>query len=380
MKTAVSPISFPLLVMTLLLSTIFSSGIGTATAQEFSVIATIPVGLNPLAIAVNPTNGLVYVTSRNSTGSVIDSSTNTVIATIPVGQEPFGIAVNPTNGLVYVSHYGIPYTVSVIDPSTNTVVATIPVGTNPSAVAVNPTNGLVYVTNAGSNTVSVIDTSTNTVVATIPLDTFASPFGIAVNPTNGLVYVTNSGSNTVSVIDPSTNTVIATIPVGQEPFGVAVNPTNGLVYVVNVGSNTVSVISAVSQPPTDTTPPMLSSISAVDGNNVPVANLSSTFSTSITFTFEFVDDVGGIAGIECSLDGSQFSACTSPITFNNLAASTHTFQVRATDTSGNTNPTPVSFTWTVVAVGTLPPLPDLPPQPPIPQQPPIPPLPDLPPL
>jgi hypothetical protein len=92
------------------------------------------------------------------------------------------------------------------------------------------------------------------------------------------------------------------------------------------------------------------------------SNLSSTFSTSITFTFEFVDDVGGIAAIECSLDGSQFSACTSSLTLNNLAAGTsHTFQVRATDTSGNTNPTPASFIWTVVAVGTLPPQPPIPP-------------------
>ena len=75
-----------------------------------------------------------------------------------------------------------------------------------------------------------------------------------------------------------------------------------------------------------------------------------------------MDDIGGIAAIECSLDDSQFSACTSSLTLNNLAAGTsHAFQVRATDTSGNTNPTPVSFIWTVVAIGTLPPQPPIPP-------------------
>jgi YVTN family beta-propeller protein len=114
MNLTVSLLSLPLLVIILFLSTIFSSGIGTATAQEYSVIATIPVGQGPLAIAVNPTNGLVYVANFDlNTVSVIDPSTNTVVDTIPVGQGPAGVAFNPTNGLVYVANFGS-NTVSVI--------------------------------------------------------------------------------------------------------------------------------------------------------------------------------------------------------------------------------------------------------------------------
>ena len=82
MKTTISLKLFSLLTMTLLISTIvFSSEIGTANAQKYSVIATIPVGQNPYGVAINPTNGLVYVTNANSnTVSVISPATNTIVA------------------------------------------------------------------------------------------------------------------------------------------------------------------------------------------------------------------------------------------------------------------------------------------------------------
>ena len=89
--------------------------------------------------------------------SLIDPATNTVVATIPVGNSPYGVAINPTNGLVYVANANS-NTVSVIDPKTNTVVATITVGGSPSGVDVNPANGLVYVANDSSNAVSVVST------------------------------------------------------------------------------------------------------------------------------------------------------------------------------------------------------------------------------
>ncbi len=64
MKTTISLKLFSLLTMTLLISTtVFSSEIGTANAQKYSVIATIPVCQNPHGVAINPTNGLVYVTN-----------------------------------------------------------------------------------------------------------------------------------------------------------------------------------------------------------------------------------------------------------------------------------------------------------------------------
>ena len=74
MKTTISLILFSLLTMTFLISTVFSSEIGTANAQKYSVIATIPVGEGPSGVAINPSNGLVYVANfRSSTVSVVST-------------------------------------------------------------------------------------------------------------------------------------------------------------------------------------------------------------------------------------------------------------------------------------------------------------------
>jgi YVTN family beta-propeller protein len=98
----------------------------------------------------------MYVTNGGSnTVSVINGITNTVVATIPVGLFPRAIAFNPDNGFMYVANEES-NTVSVINGITNTVVATIPVGLVPRGIAFNPDNGFLYVTNFGDNNVSMI--------------------------------------------------------------------------------------------------------------------------------------------------------------------------------------------------------------------------------
>jgi NHL repeat len=75
MKTTISLILFSLLTMTFLISTtVFPLEIDTANAQGYSVIATIPVDVSPIGVAINPSNGLVYVTNVNSnTVSVVST-------------------------------------------------------------------------------------------------------------------------------------------------------------------------------------------------------------------------------------------------------------------------------------------------------------------
>jgi hypothetical protein len=101
------------------------------------------------------------------------------------------------------------------------------------------------------------------------------------------------------------------------------------------------------QPPTHTT-----ITSATDGNGAAVQSGGSTVSTSITFQVTATPGTNPIAGFQCTLDGSSFSSCSTnnpaTISYNNLAVGQHTFAVRAVDTQGNVDPTPASFTWTIL--------------------------------
>ena len=71
----------------------------------------------------------------SDTVSVIATATNTVVRTIPVGGNPIGVAVTPDGTHAYVANNSSD-TVSVIATATNTVVATIAVGAFPLGVAV----------------------------------------------------------------------------------------------------------------------------------------------------------------------------------------------------------------------------------------------------
>jgi hypothetical protein len=88
----------------------------------------------------------------------------------------------------------------------------------------------------------------------------------------------------------------------------------------------------------DTTPPDTALGSPLPTNPTKVNSAS----------FPFTSEAG--ATFECDLDGGGWSSCTSPKAYGPLADGDHTFQVRGTDTVGNTNPTPTSYTWTVDTV------------------------------
>ena len=70
-----------------------------------------------------------------------------------------------------------------------------------------------------------------------------------------------------------------------------------------------------------------------------------TPATSATFVFHASEDGGSF---ECQLDGAGFSSCTSANTYDDLTQGDHTFQVRATDDAGNSDPTPSTYTWSNV--------------------------------
>jgi large repetitive protein len=67
---------------------------------------------------------------------------------------------------------------------------------------------------------------------------------------------------------------------------------------------------------------------------------------SSTAAFTFVSDQTGSSFV-CSLDSGAFIACRSPKRYSRLANGNHTFQVKATNSIGQTDLTPASHTWKV---------------------------------
>jgi YVTN family beta-propeller protein len=235
-----------------------------------TIVANIPVGKNPRAIAYNPANGLVYTANTlSNTLSIINGTSNSLVGSIIVGaypgKNPTGITINPINNTIYVTNMGS-NTVSVINGTINVVVDNITLTTgeqeggaggigflSPAGIAYNPDNGNLYVTNRGSDTLSVINGTTNTLVDEIAVNAIA-PSGVVYNAANNYLYVTNMGSNTVSVINGTTNTIVSTIPVGIGPNGIAFNQNNGDIYVANSINGTISIIDGLENIVTRTIP------------------------------------------------------------------------------------------------------------------------------
>jgi len=152
-------------------------------------------------IAVVTSTNKIYVTGQNAV-LVIDGSSDVVSSTIPVGLYPQDIAVNPTTNYLYVANRDS-NSVSVIDGLSDSVVATVTVGISPKAIALNPMTNRIYVANNGDGTVSVIDGASNIVSTTVSVG--GTPSMLAVDTALNRVYV-GTGTH-LKAIDGDTNVV-----------------------------------------------------------------------------------------------------------------------------------------------------------------------------
>jgi hypothetical protein len=93
-------------------------------------------------------------------------------------------------------------------------------------------------------------------------------------------------------------------------------------------------------PPTDTTPTNTTIVSGPSGN---------VKSRDATFTFSSTEPPN--ATFQTRLDGGIWEAngTATSKTYSTLANGTHTFEVKATDAASNTDPTPASRSWKVLA-------------------------------
>lgn len=211
-----------------------------------SVIATISVGNNPVAVVETPNSKKVYAVNRGSnTITPIFTVDKMTGAAVPVGNSPVYAVASNDSVLVFVINQGS-NSVSVINATTDTPnVPDIPVGSAPNYAFFDPTLKRVYVTNQASNSLSIIDASTSSLIATVSETggcTGSGPIAVTAITDGSRVYVANRGSNNVCVLNTRNNTFIRSISVGVAPVSIQAASDGSKVFVANSGSNSVSDI------------------------------------------------------------------------------------------------------------------------------------------
>jgi YVTN family beta-propeller protein len=236
-----------------------------------TVIATIPVGLNPGGIAITPNGKFAYIANNNnytlqntnSSGatvntdsvSVIDLSNNSVLKTIydPSFMQPYTVTINAAGTLAYITN-STGQTISIIDIATNTVIGTIGGFDGPSGMVITPDGNTAYVNNYGATpgagsgnatTVRVVNLNTNMITG--PAITVGlAPAALAITPDGKFVYVADyqtgtPNDGTITVINTSTNTATLNVVTGLfGPFAISITPDGSYAYVTNFGSNNFS--------------------------------------------------------------------------------------------------------------------------------------------
>ncbi|MDA4136566.1 MAG: YncE family protein [Thaumarchaeota archaeon] len=247
------------------------------------------IGGYPVELAYDSGKGEIFVVNQGqstivgqydaSAGfvSVISDTTNSVVATIPLGDFPSAIAYDPAKGEMFVAEDGATPSnvsasntahgvISIISDSSNSIVATVNVGPFPGGVAYDPAKGEMFVSSSGSTTVSgsvsIISDSSNSIVATVPL---ADAGALAYDSAKGEFFVVTPSSNSTEIISDATNSVVGIKAAGPAPFAIVYDSAKSEFFVSNPSpADTVTVISDSSPTSTTTSTTTKSSSLALD--------------------------------------------------------------------------------------------------------------------
>ncbi len=83
--------------------------------------------------------------------------------------------------------------------------------------------------------------------------------------------------------------------------------------------------------------------------NTTLTEKPEAFSDSASPRFSFTSNDAN-AAFECKMDAGTYQSCASPKQYILLSEGQHTFQVRAKDASGNVDPIPAKYTWTLDSI------------------------------
>jgi 6-phosphogluconolactonase (cycloisomerase 2 family) len=173
--------------------------------------------------------------------------------------------------------------------------------------------------------------------------------GVVVSPDGRSVYVVAENDNSVTGFnrdqqsgaltfsqcvddnDTSPETCSGSTDGLEHVFALSISPDGRSVYAQSEIDNAVVIFDRAGEAAPQTT--ITSGPKAKTGDRTP--------------SFKFKSSEPG-STFECKLDSSTFASCTSPKTYGKQKFGKHTFQVRATGSNGEDDPTPAKRTWKIV--------------------------------
>jgi YVTN family beta-propeller protein len=194
-------------------------------ARTYTLKNTITVGTEPAEVTFSADGSKAYVANgSDNTVSVIDPATKSVIATLPVGEEPVGAWVG-YDGRMYVDNeHG--KTITVINVADETITQTIDLGFMPGSAAHNPSRNELWVTDPENGKVHywTWHPADNQWMHGHSFDAGAGAHAVAFSPDGNTAYVTNQFAASVSVINVNDHTKVKDIAVGLKPNGIIIKP------------------------------------------------------------------------------------------------------------------------------------------------------------
>ncbi len=203
------------------------------------------------ALSAGDAHDVVWV-ANSSTDLVaaFDATTGDVLATIPVGLTPTALAVANEAGKVYVADQGSD-TVSVISKTTMTLSGTIalpaPSGRKPDHVSVSPDGRFVYVAESGANVVDVIDTATDRLSARFSTGWPGSRTrAVMPDPSGAVLYAVNRGiatlASTLVALDAETGQWLWQMPIAGDPNEFLITPDGRTGIVTRAADSRIQLI------------------------------------------------------------------------------------------------------------------------------------------
>ncbi len=129
----------------------------------------IPVGKEPVQVALSPDEDRLYVSCRYENQiDVISLKEEKVVDSFEVGSEPFGLMTSQDGKTLYVSNYR-ESTIMMVDVKSGDVTDTIPVHDRPRTIALTADGKKLYIPHYLSGEISVFDTEKKKVMKTIKL-------------------------------------------------------------------------------------------------------------------------------------------------------------------------------------------------------------------